>query len=185
MGSVVGHLMAVKNRPMNRLAVELLDVWPVDSILEIGFGPGAAIQLLARGTPARVAGIDSSEVMLRQAARRNRRWIASGQVELRQASVDSIPFPDARFSKVFAVNSFQHWEDQSAGLAEVRRVLKLGGTLLLCLRMQLQRPRLGAAPGLSDEQVDEAKQLLRAAGFRWIDQVERNVGRRVVCLIAR
>ena len=72
-GAVVGHLMAVKNLPMNRLVVELLDVKPEDAVLEIGFGPGQAIKLLAERTPAAIiAGIDPSAVMVRQATRRNR-----------------------------------------------------------------------------------------------------------------
>ena len=49
-GAVVGHLMAVKNLPMNRLVVELLDVKPEDAVLEIGFGPGQAIKLFASQT---------------------------------------------------------------------------------------------------------------------------------------
>lgn len=185
-GSIVGHLMAFKNQPMNRLAVELLDVWPADVILEIGFGPGKAIGLLATETPAKViVGIDSSDVMFRQASWRNRRWILSGRAELHRASATSIPFPDEYFSKAFAVNSFHHWEDQATGLAEVRRVLKPSGMLLLCLRMELAKPKFASAPGLSDEQVEQAKQLLKTTGFCDIRQEERNVGRRVVCLIGR
>jgi ubiquinone/menaquinone biosynthesis C-methylase UbiE len=184
-GRLVGHLMAVKNQPMNRLAVELLDVWPADVILEIGFGPGQAIKMLARETPASISGIDRSAVMVRQAARRNRAWIAAGRVELRQASAGAIPFAAKRFSKVFAVNSFHHWEDQAAGLAEVRRVLRPGGMVLFCLRMELTRPRFGAAPGLTNDEVAQAKRLLSAAGFSNIEQVDRDLGRRVVCLRGR
>ena len=55
-------------------AVALLDVQPQDHILEIGFGPGLVIRELARrATDGFVLGIDRSEVMVRQAAVRNRR----------------------------------------------------------------------------------------------------------------
>ena len=46
-GAVVGHLMAVKNLPMNRLVVELLDVKPEDAVLEIGFDPGKPLNYLS------------------------------------------------------------------------------------------------------------------------------------------
>ncbi len=86
---------------------------------------------------------------------------------------------------MLAVNSFQHWDDQPLGLAEVRRVLEPGGTLLLCLRMRLAKPKFASAPGLSDEQIDATKRLLAGAGFRHVEHFERNAGRRVVCLLAR
>ncbi len=78
-GALVGRLMAFKNQPMNRLAVDLLAAGAGDAVLEIGYGPGQAIRRFVRRTPAAsIAGVDPSAVMLRQATRRNRRAIASG-----------------------------------------------------------------------------------------------------------
>src|ERR1700757_4721373 len=80
-GWLVGHLMAAKNAPINRLAVELLDVCPGDRVLEVGFGPGTAIEMIAKETQAdRIAGVDPSATMLRQAARRNHAGIQGGRV---------------------------------------------------------------------------------------------------------
>ena len=60
---------------------------PQDHILEIGFGPGLAIRELARrATDGFVLGIDHSEVMVRQAAIRNRAAIEQGRVNLRFGS---------------------------------------------------------------------------------------------------
>ncbi len=50
-GRMVGHLMAVKNAKMNRFAVETLDAQPDDQVLEIGFGHGRAIQMIAERAP--------------------------------------------------------------------------------------------------------------------------------------
>ena len=68
---------------------------------------------------------------------------------------------------------------------EVRRVLRPGGTLLLCLRMHLPKPWWGSAPGLTDEQVEQAEQMLRETGFEAVRSAEHSVGRRVVCLTGR
>ena len=130
-GWAVGQLMALKNAGMSRLAVELMDIGPEDRVLEIGFGPGKAIAEAARRVSrGLVAGIDPSEVMLRQAERRNKRFIATGRVDLRQGSVSALPFEDRSFTRVFEVNSFHHWSSPAAGLAEIRRVMRDGGTLL-------------------------------------------------------
>jgi ubiquinone/menaquinone biosynthesis C-methylase UbiE len=71
------------NKPMNRRAAELLEVRPDERVLEIGFGPGRLIQVLAQRVSAGlVAGLDPSEVMVGQAARRNREFTRQGRVEL-------------------------------------------------------------------------------------------------------
>ena len=185
LGWLVGHLMAAKSAPMNRLAVELLEVKPEDRILEIGFGPGTAVALLAeRAQRGFVAGVDRSEVMVRQTTKRNRKTIQMGRVEVRQGSASSLPFGDNSFDKVLAVNSFHHWTAPEHDLLEVRRVMRDGGTLVLALRMALPNPKMVAAPGLTAEQVGQAKSFVEQAGFRDVRTIVRDVGRQVTCLLA-
>jgi ubiquinone/menaquinone biosynthesis C-methylase UbiE len=131
-----------------------------------------------------VAGVDRSEVMLRQATRRNRTAITEGRVELRQASVDGLPFADASFTHVFEVNSFHHWSSPQAGLAEIRRVLAEGGKLLLCLRMKHPTRTKLVAPGYTREEIDRVKRLVGEAGFRDVRVLGGNAGREVSCVIA-
>lgn len=135
-GGIIGHLvglvMAYENRERNQRALSLLDIQPTDRILEIGFGPGWAIQqagkLAVNGT---VAGVDKSQTMVQQANFRNRAKVNAGQVILRQGSANAISFDDNTCDKVYAVNSFHEWEDQTRGIQEARRVLVRGGALLI------------------------------------------------------
>jgi ubiquinone/menaquinone biosynthesis C-methylase UbiE len=167
LGRLVGHLMAAKNIGMNRLTVEMLDVQPDDRILEVGCGPGTAVQLLAaRVTTGFVAGVDLSEVMVKQATRRNRQFIKRGLVELRQGTVSRLPYENDAFTKVCAVNSFHHWPTPEADLREVRRAMREDGVLLLCLRMQLPSPRAFAAPGFTESEVGRVLELVQQVGFR-------------------
>jgi ubiquinone/menaquinone biosynthesis C-methylase UbiE len=69
--------------------------------------------------------------MLEQAKARSAKAMATGRVELRRGSVERLPFEDATFDKALAVNSMQVWSDAVAGLREIRRVLKPGGTVVL------------------------------------------------------
>jgi ubiquinone/menaquinone biosynthesis C-methylase UbiE len=99
---MAGWLMAYRssNRQRNVWVVSLLDVQRDDRVLEIGFGPGIAIRELARlAADGRVCGIDHSEVMLRQASRRNADAIRRGAVDLRLGSVDALPDFDAPFDR--------------------------------------------------------------------------------------
>src|SRR4051812_642204 len=108
-GHAEGWLFAYRpsNRRRNAWAVELLDVRPADRVLEIGFGPGRAIAALARRSE-HVYGIDRSEVMLRQASRRNAASLRSGRVMLRRGSVEELPF-DGPFDVILAVNALGFW----------------------------------------------------------------------------
>lgn len=102
-----------------------------DTVLAVGFGPGVGItELAVRLRHGAVAGIDPSATMVEQATRRNRETIRQGRVCLRRAGAASIPWPDAAFDGVVAVNSLQLWEPLDVSLREVARVLSPGGTLV-------------------------------------------------------
>ena len=135
LGRLVGVILAWKNRERNAWAISLLDLQPDDRVLEIGFGPGQAIQEVAKSIPnGFVAGMDISEVMVEQASKRNAAAIRAGRVSLKQGGESPLPFQDASFHKVFAVNSMQFWSNPNAGLQEIRRVLKLGGRLVIIIQ---------------------------------------------------
>jgi SAM-dependent methyltransferase len=165
-GRLAGWMMSVLNQPMNEIAFELLELCPHDAVLEIGFGPGRLIERLARdGDVELVAGVDPSPAMVSQARRRNRRWIGRGRVRLLQGSVSRLPFEDCCFTKACAVNSYQFWSDPVADLREVRRVLRLGGRLVLCLRTK-DGGRLLSGLGFTDDQVETVRDQVLTAGFR-------------------
>ena len=188
---LAGPMAAIKNEQMNRFAVETLGVQPEDQVLEIGFGHGHAIRLVAESAhKGLVAGIDPSNAMVKHAAKQNRELIKAGRVELWQGSVSNIPYEYARFNKILAVDNYQHWPHAEFNLGEIQRVLRPGGLLALCLRMQ--RP-LALASGLTRDEVEEAAGLVRWVGFRDVQIIysDRHNGQRGIqkdgaaCIIAR
>lgn len=162
LGEVAGWIMVRNNQERIAWAVSLLGIRSADHILEIGFGPGNAIeQMVARAPQGLVAGIDISDVMLRQASQRNRHAIRIGRVELRRASVESLPYADAAFDKVFSSNTFQFWPDPAKNLQEVRRVLKPDGTLAILLQ-----PRWAKTDDEVRAIARQTADQLSAVGFR-------------------
>jgi len=185
LGVVVGRLMAVKNAKMNEFAVEMLDVQPDDQALEIGFGHGRTIRMIAeRAKAGFVAGVDLSDVMVRQAAKYNLDLIVAGRAEVRQGSVADLPYECGRFTKVLAVNNYQFWPNAELNLGEMRRVMREGGLLVICLRMHSTK-RFALAPGFTEDEVADVARLVRWVGFRDIRIVKRKVGREASCVIAR
>lgn len=158
----MGHLMAFKNRERSLWVMDLLDIQPTDRVLEIGFGSGMDILRASRKAHAGfVAGVDHSEVMVRQAARRNRAGIQAGRVDLRLAKAQELPFPADCFDRVFAINSAQFWRDRLEAILEIRRVLKKAG--MVALAVQPRDP--GATADTTRATGESLRRVLTEAGF--------------------
>ena len=170
------------NRQRNRWVVALLDVQPADRVLEIGFGPGVAIAELVRAGAGHVYGIDHSDVMLRQASRRNAAAIRAGRVTLLNASADQLP-PDlgGPFDVILAVNSLGFWPAPGKRLAELRQRLAPGGRIAI-----VSQPRCpGATAATSGRAAAEIENLLRGVGFTQLGTESLPLDPPAVCVLAR
>ena len=82
-GRMAGSVMAFANAKPNTLAVAALGMRDGESLLELGCGPGCALQdLLRLPHVARVIGLDWSEVMLAQSRRAAIGWRSDLDVSL-------------------------------------------------------------------------------------------------------
>jgi ubiquinone/menaquinone biosynthesis C-methylase UbiE len=184
-GNVAGWVMARRpsNRQRNSWVASLLDVQPTDRVLEIGFGPGLAIAELSRrvGASGHVYGIDHSEVMLRQATRRNAAAIQAGRVTLRLGTVEQLPPALGRpFDAIVAVNSLGFWTAPVERLDDLRRRLMPGGRIAIA-----SQPRCpGATRNTSLNAAREITDLLQAAGFTQTRTEILDLDPPVVCVLA-
>jgi ubiquinone/menaquinone biosynthesis C-methylase UbiE len=177
---MAGWIMAHRrsNRQRNRWAVSLLEVQPTDRVLEIGFGPGVAIAELARrAARGKVYGIDRSEVMVRQAGRRNAAAIRAHRVQLIHASVDQLPSFDEPLDAILAVNTVGFWPDPAERLRRLRRLLRPGGRIAL-----VSQPRYPGATTV--RAADELQDLLTQAGFTDIRVETLDLDPPVACVLA-
>ncbi|GAA4888748.1 class I SAM-dependent methyltransferase [Streptomonospora salina] len=105
--------------------------------LEVAIGTGRNLGLY--GDDVELTGIDLSPDMLDVARRRARGM--ENVAALREADAEHLPFPDAHFDAVVATLSLCSVPDVGTSVAEMRRVLRPGGRLLL-----LDHVRPTAAP---------------------------------------
>jgi ubiquinone/menaquinone biosynthesis C-methylase UbiE len=96
-------------------------------VLDVGTGPGRVPLLIAQRCPSlTVEGIDLSEQMIARATQ-TAGPATGGRVTYRVADVRALPYPDDSIDLVVSSLSLHHWTDVSAGVAEIRRVLRPDG----------------------------------------------------------
>lgn len=108
-----------------QLLPALLD--PALAVGDLGCGSGRIAATLAPYV-ASVVGVDSSPEMLDVA---RSRLAAFGNVELVQGRIEELPLPSDSLDLALVVHLLHHVADPSAALAEVARVLRPGGRLVL------------------------------------------------------
>jgi len=110
--------------------------------VDLGCGPGLLAIEMASGAPdLHVTGVELSEEMLRQGEENARRAGLSERVAFRGGDAARIPFDDDSVDLIVSTLSLHHWEDPTAVLDEVARVLRPAGSFLIFdLRRDMPAP---------------------------------------------
>ncbi len=109
-----------------------LDLQPGETVLDLGSGAGMDVFLAAPlvGQQGRVIGVDMTEEMLER-ARRNAERAGYPQVEFRQGRLEQLPVEDASVDAVTSNCVINLVPDKGRVFAEVARVLRPGGRLVI------------------------------------------------------
>ena len=117
----------------SRMVVELAKIKPGDKVLDVGCGTGS-LTLTAKSAAGRdgiVHGIDASPEMIEVARRKVPR--SGSEVVFDVGLIEQLAFPDATFDVVISRLVIHHLPDdlKHRGFAEILRVLKPGGSVLI------------------------------------------------------
>lgn len=162
-----------------KMTVDQAVLQPGEALLDVGCGTGgvtipARLPLGERGS---AAGIDPSPEMIAIARRKAQR--AGLEIDFRVGVIESLPFPDQTFDVVTASLMMHHLPVhlQVKGLAEIWRVLKPGGRILIAdmIKSGTTSPKrfLATLPlhhRHAQFSADDLFRLLREARFETIEQ---------------
>ncbi|XP_034393013.1 uncharacterized methyltransferase YdaC-like isoform X1 [Cyclopterus lumpus] len=137
-GWLVSRYLQVCNHILEESAVQLCGIQPVDTVLELGHGPGLGLQSAAKlltEPTGRLIGVDYSAYMHQMASKRLKAFVASGKVTLHHCDVAAMPLADSLVDRVFHCNCYYFWPDLRKGATEIHRVMKPGGVMVAVLRL--------------------------------------------------
>lgn len=176
------ELTAAQDRWTDELIDELA-LGPGQRALDVGCGTGRPSVRLARASGGRVLGITASGDQVEQARDRAARAGVADRAAFLRADAMNLPFEDASFDAVWAIESFAHFADRPRALREAGRVLRPGGRLVLAdcfehvpfTEQDVALFRAGFALARLPGSLDDFPSLAREAGFT-VDRVRDRTG---------
>jgi ubiquinone/menaquinone biosynthesis C-methylase UbiE len=144
-GRLAGRFMAATNGRSSREVAALIPLRAGQTVLELGYGPGVLLAALERRPERpRLVGVEPSSEMARLAGRR------APRAELHTGTAAATGLADASVDHVVTVNTVAIWPDLDAGLDELRRVVRPGGSVLLAWHSATARSRISRTLALAE-----------------------------------
>ena len=186
-GKVMVSMMNLGHRALADWGFPFLDIAADAAVLDCGCGGGANIEKLLKKCPGGVVkGIDYSTVSVEKARQVNRQAILEGRCTILQGSVADMIFASDWFDAVTAFETVYFWPGLPRCFREVFRVLKNGGTFLIC--NECSDPEKDSKwpeiiDGMTIYTDGQLKAVLEQTGFRDI-QIHKNA-KGWLCVTAR
>lgn len=161
-------------RPIHDAVLERLEGLSPDQVLDLGCGTGQLTERLCTTFPsAEVIGVDLSDGMLERAAERLDDVETARSAGFVRANAQCLPLAPGTLDVITCTESFHWYDDQAAAVAELSRVLRPGGRLVIA--------SIATVTGFADEAIQKAtavagrqvraipkrklRRLLEAGGF--------------------
>lgn len=168
-----GEEMEDHHLPIVAPVLPLMDLKPGDHVLDLGCGSGWLCRRIARLVPkGHVLGVDIAAEMLRRAEAASRQY---SNLNFKEGAADRIPCESDSVDKIISVESSYYWPDPEAGVREMFRVLRQGGSAWILINYYVENPhshQWGPIVNLSTHllSISDWMAFYSSAGFKNIQQ---------------
>ncbi|MBN8204288.1 class I SAM-dependent methyltransferase [Bacillus sp. NTK034] len=111
-------------------------------VLEVGIGTGINLKYYPKDINS-LTGVDFSEGMLNLARKKNKKLQVDFKVNLMNADIQALPFPENAFDSIISTCVFCSVPDPVKGLKELKRVCKPDGEIFMIEHMRSSNPLAG------------------------------------------
>ena len=172
-GKIMVHMMNTGHSSMAEWGFAHIKIQSEDVCLDIGCGGGANIRKLLEKSPyGRVVGIDYSEISVEKSRKINKAGIESKRCEILQGDVMKLPFRGETFDVITAFETIYFWPDISEAFKKVYKILKIGGTFMICNESNGENPKdekwTKIIQGMKIYNSEQIEKSLKDAGFRGV-----------------
>jgi demethylmenaquinone methyltransferase/2-methoxy-6-polyprenyl-1,4-benzoquinol methylase len=117
----------VFTEPMRAQALDMLEIEPGDQVIDVGCGTGFGTEGV-RQTTTNILGVDQSP---HQMAKARERLDERELLGFTLGDAENLPVQTDSFDAAWSSGSIEYWPNPVAGLAEMRRVVKPGGRVVV------------------------------------------------------
>jgi ubiquinone/menaquinone biosynthesis C-methylase UbiE len=159
-------------RKLRKRTIALAQLQPGEQALDVGCGTGTLAIAMARrvGRTGHVTGIDPGTAQIARARAKAARHHLS--IEFQIGVIEQLPFPDQTFDIVFSTLMMHHLPAplKRQGLAEIARVLKPGGRLIIAdFKRKQERQGRAARFHAGGSNMQDLAVFVKDAGFSQVE----------------
>ncbi|MDR2926873.1 MAG: class I SAM-dependent methyltransferase [Cytophagaceae bacterium] len=184
-GNISTFIMNYLNQKQYKTVVANLNIQATDTVLDAGFGNGYLLGKLSKQNLLKIYGVEISADMINTAAKKNRKEIKLGTIQLLLSDVQNLPLEDFSIDKAYTINTIYFWKDIYKGLSEIKRTLKSDGLFLNVLYLKEWLDKLPITKyGFTKYTVEQIEKATVESGLK-IERIVEIQSKKSICIISR
>jgi len=182
LGRIISMLMKKGNRIAYDVIFEKLNIKDNENIFEIGYGHGIGIERILSKNNCFVSGIDFSELMYKEASKRNKKHIANNNARLYLGDFLTCKMDSGKYDKIFCINVTYFWDELEKPFSKIRAGLKDDGIFYFFMVHPdvLNNLKFTKDDIFNKYSIEKVVEKLKVSGFSNIDYEYKN-GYYVMC----
>lgn len=164
-GRFSSNIMIKGNKAKYERLLKDLNPQPGDKLLEIGYGPGEGLHIIAEScTSCTIHGIDFSKLMYTRATKYNKQYLDNDSMLLQYGDFLTTPIVGNEYDKIFCLNVVYFWNELNEPFKKGLSLLKSGGAFYIYMA---NKEALKKAPGtvFNKYSIEQVVEALRSVGF--------------------